>query len=178
MLVPELDDRLLPIAQAAFHFEPGVAADYLSPRFLPWAADVATTGWYGFPQHEGVVKISNHGPGTRVDPAAERSVPPEREASVRTFLQKSLPGLTEARMVRTRACLYCDTFDGDFFIDAHPERPGLIVASGGSGHAFKFAPLLGELVADSVGGVEREERARFGWRERREGRGEAARSKR
>jgi sarcosine oxidase / L-pipecolate oxidase len=177
VLVPELDDRLLPIAQAVFHLEPGVAADYLSPRFLPWAADIATTGWYGFPQHEGVVKIANHGPGTRVDPAAERSVPPEREASVRTFLQKSLPGLAEARVVRTRACLYCDTFDGDFFIDAHPERPGLIVASGGSGHAFKFAPLLGELVADSVAGVERDERARFGWRKRREGRGEAARSK-
>ena len=177
VLVPELEDRLVPIAQAVFHFEPGVSADYLSPRFLPWGADIATTGWYGFPQHEGVVKIANHGPGTRVDPAAERSVPPEREAPVRAFLRESLPGLAEARLVRTRACLYCDTFDGDFFIDAHPQRPGLVVASGGSGHAFKFAPMLGEIIADAVAGVGREGRERFGWRERAEGRGEAARSK-
>lgn len=177
VLVPELADRLVPIAQAVFHFEPGAAADYLSPRFLPWGADIATTGWYGFPQHEGVVKVANHGPGTRVDPAAERGVSEESEAAVRAFLQESLPGLAEAPVVRARACLYCDTFDGDFFIDAHPERPGLVVASGGSGHAFKFAPLLGEVVADAVAGVERGERARFGWRERREGRVEAARSK-
>jgi len=40
--------------------------------------------------------------------------------------------------------------DGDFLIDQDPRREGLVVAAGGSGHAFKFAPLLGSMIADAV----------------------------
>jgi len=177
VLVPELADRLAPIAQDVFHFAPGGPADYAGPRFLPWAADIARAGWYGFPLHEGVVKIANHGPGRRVEPSAPRAVPPEREAVFRNFLKDSLPGLVGAPVVRTRVCLYCDTFDGDFLIDQHPARPGLVVAAGGSGHAFKFATILGEVIADAAAGARREERLRFAWRERTSARLEAARSK-
>ena len=53
------------------------------------------------------------------------------------------------------------TPDTDFVIDA--DGP-LVVACGCSGHAFKFGPALGELVADIALGVEREERAMFSMR--------------
>jgi hypothetical protein len=43
-------------------------------------------------------------------------------------------------------CIYADTFDGHWLIDHHPVRKGIFVATGGSGHAFKFAPILGQLV--------------------------------
>jgi hypothetical protein len=46
-------------------------------------------------------------------------------------------------MINERLCFYCDTFDGDFWIDKDPERPGPLVSAGGSGHAFKFSPLIG-----------------------------------
>jgi len=60
--------------------------------------------------------------------------------------------------------MYCDSFDGDLFIAADPDREGLVVASGGSGHGFKFAPALGAIVADVL--EERDNRftRRFAWR--------------
>jgi len=60
--------------------------------------------------------------------------------------------------------MYCDSFDGDLFIAADPEREGLVVASGGSGHAFKFAPALGAIVADVVEGNDNRFALRFAWR--------------
>ncbi len=175
IVVPELADRLVPIGQSVFHFEPTGDVPLEPPSFLPWAADIATTGWYGLPAHEGVLKLANHGPGVRVDPAAPRVVGPEREAFFRAFLAQRLPALAAARLVRTRLCLYCDSFDGDFFIDAHPERSGLVVAAGGSGHAFKFAPVLGGMIADAAEGRGAELRRRFAWRERGAARTEDAR---
>lgn len=166
LLIPELADRLTPVAQAVFHFEIPSAASFTSPEFPPWAADIGRTGWYGFPAHAGVVKIANHGPGAVVDPRAPRLVSPDVEPRFRAFLRASLPALAPSPLVKTRLCLYCDSFDGDFFIDRHPEREGLVVASGGSGHAFKFAPVLGPIVADVVTGVApRAEARRFRFRE-------------
>lgn len=178
LLVPELADRLTPIGQPVFHFDPPAGVPLVPPSFLPWAADIGTTGWYGFPVHAGVLKIANHGPGMRVDPAKERIVPTTWEATFRAFLERSLPDVAAAPVVRTRLCLYCDSFDGDFFIGAHPERRGLVVAAGGSGHAFKFAPLLGKAIADAVEGVSREMWSRFAWRERSVERSEEARATR
>ncbi|MEE8116240.1 MAG: hypothetical protein V3T28_03945, partial [Gemmatimonadales bacterium] len=45
-----------------------------------------------------------------------------------------------------------------------PERDGLTVASGGSGHGFKFAPVLGAIIADAVVGRGNRWLARFRWR--------------
>ncbi|NUO52419.1 MAG: FAD-dependent oxidoreductase [Polyangiaceae bacterium] len=175
VIVPEVADRLVPIAQSVFHFDPPASAKLEPPDFLPWAADIGTTGWYGFPRHTGVLKIANHGPGIVVDPAAPRVVAPEREEFFRAFLRAKLPRIAEAPVTKTRACLYCDSFDGDFFIDAHPERKGLVVAAGGSGHAFKFAPALGWLIADAAEGLRPERRARFAWRNKGAARTEDAR---
>ena len=72
----------------------------------------------------------------------------ETEARCREFLRETFPELARAPLDSTRSCLYCDTADGDFWIDQDPRREGLIVAAGGCGHAFKFAPLLGEIIAD------------------------------
>ena len=61
--------------------------------------------------------------------------------------------------------MYCDTFDGDFLIDQDPNREGLIVAGGGSGHGFKFAPVIGGVVADVVEGRDNRWAKRFKWRD-------------
>jgi glycine/D-amino acid oxidase-like deaminating enzyme len=85
---------------------------------------------------------------------------------LRTFLTDSIPALASAPVVTTRVCMYCDAFDGDLLIGADPDRDGLIVASGGSGHAFKFAPVLGDLIADAVESKSSRWSARFAWRRR------------
>lgn len=164
-LLPELERAMWPVGQPVFHFAPGNPQEFTPPGFPVWAAGVHTDGWYGFPAvEEGVVKVANHGPGLRADPRGPRLVPPEEEAHFRAFLQQALPGLAQAPVRRTRLCFYCDTFDGDFWIGRHPQRENLFVCAGGSGHAFKFAPLLGGLIADVVEDRPNRYAGRFAWR--------------
>jgi glycine/D-amino acid oxidase-like deaminating enzyme len=100
----------------------------------------------------------------------------DEEARVHEFLRDSLPDLAGAPIVHRRLCLYCDTFDGDFWIDRDPAHPGLVVAAGDSGHGFKFAPIIGGLVADVVEGKPNRWAGRFRWRQRLRDRREAARA--
>ena len=148
-----------------WHLRPSDPRAFTPERFPVFTADVARTGYYGFPLHprEGVVKIGNHGPGV-VAPAPDLTVPAERTDALRAFLRRHLPGLADAEVVRTRYCPYSDTQDEDFWIASDPELRGVTVAAGGSGHAFKFAPVLGRLVADAVEGREGELAAKFRWR--------------
>ena len=81
-----------------------------------------------------------------------------------SFLKMTLPELVDAPLVHTRRCLYTDTLDGHFWIDNHPEIKGLSVSSGGSGHGFKMAPLLGEIAADVVEEKSHQFSQRFRWR--------------
>ncbi len=133
------------------------------PAFPVWGADIARTGWYGFPAgDDGVVKIGHHGNGYPGDPDRPPDVADEWEERCRAFLRESLPKLASAPMVGSRTCFYCDSRDGDFWIDRDPDRTGLVVATGGSGHGFKFAPVLGDLVAAAVEGFAPV--PRFRWR--------------
>jgi glycine/D-amino acid oxidase-like deaminating enzyme len=167
VLVPDLARFMRPVAQPIFYFAPEDISPYKPECFPVWAADLSRTGWYGFPAtSDGTVKVSNHGPGRQVHPDDGREVTPEEEARCRAFLKGTFPGLAEAPLVSRRTCLYCDTWDGNFYIDHHPARNGLVIATGGSGHAFKFAPVLGSLIADVVERKPNSYAHRFAWRER------------
>jgi len=150
-LLPHLSGVMWTVGQPVVHLTVECAAEWQAPRFPVWAADISRTGWYGFPALEdGTLKIGRHGAGRRVHPDAPRTVEPSDIALCREFVNESLPALSGARIAATRLCLYCDTFDGDFWIDRDSERAGLIVAAGDSGHGFKFAPVLGPLIADVI----------------------------
>jgi glycine/D-amino acid oxidase-like deaminating enzyme len=146
-----------------FHLRPSDPAPFGADRFPTFTADIARTGFYGFPLHRtGVVKVANHSAGRVLAPDAPRAVTEDETARMRRFVRETFPGLADAEVVSTRLCLYADTPDGDFWIGRDPARPGLTVATGGSGHAFKFAPVLGNIVADAVEGVANPYTARFG----------------
>ncbi len=167
-LLPELQPVMHSTGHPVFHLQPADPAPFSHPDFAVFTADVANTGWYGFPVHPraGVVKIANHGVGRPVHPEHdERVVTPEDEAALRRFLAGDLPGLAGAPIVYTRRCLYNDTLDEHLWIDRHPEIEGLTVAAGGSGHAFKMAPVLGGLIADAVLGERNRWLAKFRWRQ-------------
>jgi glycine/D-amino acid oxidase-like deaminating enzyme len=166
-LLPELAGVLRPTGQPVFHLLPADPARFSPPRFVVFGADSSRTGWYGFPAHPdtGVVKIANHGPGWPVDPAHDpRTVDDSHVQRLREFLANTFPELAGAPVVYTRCCLYCDTPDEHFWISQHPENPALTVAAGDSGHAFKFAPVLGQLIADAVEGRPNATGDRFQWR--------------
>ncbi|MEP6936721.1 MAG: FAD-dependent oxidoreductase [Chthoniobacterales bacterium] len=152
--------------QPVFHLKPGNPELFVAKTFPVFGADISTTGYYGFPVgREGVVKIANHGPGREMSPeSTNRVVTAEEENSLREFLSSTFPSLADATIVDTRICFYCDTHDGNFWIAPDPERPGLIVAAGDNGHGFKFAPVLGELIADAVEGRVNPLSQKFRWR--------------
>ncbi|MBX3046171.1 MAG: FAD-dependent oxidoreductase [Anaerolineales bacterium] len=177
-LLPWLQNVIWSTAQPVMHFQVPAAelARYQPPLFPVWTADVGKTGWYGFPaQADGTLKLANHGPGWPMDPTLPRFMPEGTEAMFRKFFAESLPGLKDAPRTFERLCFYSDTFDGDFWIDQDPERPGLVVSAGGSGHAFKFTPLIGKVTADVVEGKPNKYAHRFAWRERGEVTAEEAR---
>lgn len=155
-IVPELSGEFRAIGQPVFHLVPEDTALFSALRFPVFGADISRTGYYGFPlSSSGVVKIANHGVGRLLDPASEREVTAAEEAHLRAFLQHTFPDLAGAKIAATRLCVYCDTGDEHFWIARDPAREGLTIATGGSGHGFKFAPVLGDLIADAMEGVDR-----------------------
>ncbi len=165
-LHPDLSGVMWPVAQDVLHFVANPIERFRPPAFPVFTADVSRTGWYGFPAlADGTIKIANHGAGRRIDPGGERDVLPETELKFRNFFAHTFPDLLNAPKIHSRVCFYTDTFDGDFWIDQDPVREGLIVASGGSGHAFKFAPVLGPLIADVVERKPHPTASRFAWRD-------------
>jgi glycine/D-amino acid oxidase-like deaminating enzyme len=152
--------------QPVFHLKPKQPELFVSERFPVFGADITTTGYYGFPlNRDGVVKIANHGPGREMSPESpRRAVTTEDEKNLREFLSSTFPALADAPIVYSRVCMYCDTHDGHFWIARDPDREGLTIAAGDCGHGFKFAPVLGEIIADAVEGKDNPLLAKFRWR--------------
>ena len=83
-----------------------------------------------------------------VDPdTCARAVSERDEMLIRAMVAEHLPA-ANGQLAAAKTCLYTMTPDGDFIIDRLPECPQIIVASPCSGHGFKFAPVIGEILAD------------------------------
>jgi glycine/D-amino acid oxidase-like deaminating enzyme len=165
-LLPFTKNFFRATGHAVFHLKPRQRELFEPHRFPVFGADLSSTGFYGFPlSREGVVKIARHGPGREMPPDSPgRVVTAEEERRMREFLAETFPTLADAPVVYSRICFYCDTHDGDFWIARDPERAGLVVAAGDSGHGFKFAPVLGELIADVVEEKNNPLLEKFRWR--------------
>lgn len=118
--------------------------------FPVYMAETPGGFFYGFPVVDGNGhKLARHDGGDIVaDPAAvERAVAPGEEADCRAFVQAHLP--TANGPVRAaKVCLYTLTPDQHFILDVHPQHANVAVAAGFSGHGFKFASAVGEVLAD------------------------------
>jgi len=166
-LLPYLSDVLWTVFQPIFHFQVADMDLFTPPNFVVWAADIATTGWYGFPAiQDRRFKIANHGSGWRFHPDEPRVMPADQEEKFRGFLRGTFPALVDAPVLYNRLCAYCDSWDGNLWIDHDPDRPGLLVATGDSGHAFKFTPLLGKIIADILERRPNQFASKFAWRAR------------
>jgi sarcosine oxidase len=105
--------------------------------------------FYGFPaETDGVKAAKHHHAGETVDPDHyDRAVSTADEDVIRTALKAHVPD-AGGRLLAARTCLYTTTPDGNFILDRLPGCPQIIVASPCSGHGFKFAPVIGEILAD------------------------------
>jgi glycine/D-amino acid oxidase-like deaminating enzyme len=165
-LLPFTKNLFRASGQPVFHLKPSRPDLFVPERFPVFGADITTTGYYGFPlNRDGIVKIANHGPGREMSPESpQRAVTSEEEENLRKFLSWAFPTLADAPIVHTRLCMYCETHDGNFWIARDPEREGLVIAAGDCGHGFKFAPVLGEIIADAVDGKSNPILEKFRWR--------------
>jgi sarcosine oxidase len=66
---------------------------------------------------------------------------------VRAALEKRIPALNGPTL-SALVCLYENSPDEHFLIDHLPDRPNVIFGGGFSGHGFKFATVVGEILAD------------------------------
>jgi sarcosine oxidase len=149
--VPDLRLPLEVERMPVFWFEPKVPAADVSVGRLPmWLIDTGADGvFYGFPYDpEAGLKVSRHHSGEVVDPdrvdRAEHLADVER---VRAFMRRNMPA-ADGLLREATVCLYTNTPDFGFVIDVHPAVPGVAFASACSGHGFKFAPVVGEILAD------------------------------
>ncbi|MGN6742154.1 MAG: N-methyl-L-tryptophan oxidase [Amnibacterium sp.] len=148
---PELLGDRLPLTvtrKVVAHFEP-IDPHGLTPDRLPGFVFGGDAFHYGFPLLPGDgVKIARHDGGEPTTPGTvDRVVRPEEAQSLRAVLAERIPAAA-GPLLRAYTCLYTMSPDGDFVLGPLPGAPSCIVATGDSGHAFKFVPLLGELLAD------------------------------
>ncbi|KAF2724863.1 FAD dependent oxidoreductase [Polychaeton citri CBS 116435] len=84
-------------------------------------------------------------------------IPQEGIDACRGFLAKAIPDLADRPFTHTKICWYTDTPTADWLIDYHPKYKGLFVATGGSGHGYKFLPIIGERILDVISRQSRDE---------------------
>lgn len=147
-------------------------------------------GMFIIPPRDRILKVARHGYGysnPTTIPHPERpnesitvslprtilddpnlQIPPEGDKACRDFLRKAIPEMGNRPFVHTRLCWYTDTPTGNWLITYHPNYKGLFVATGGSGHGYKFLPIVGERIVDVLEGVDRDDlgkelRQRWTW---------------
>jgi sarcosine oxidase len=121
-------------------------------RFPIFIADTPGGVYYGLPALDGRgVKLARHyGAAELSGPElVQRTLGPADEQGVREFVRVYLPGADGPRRDAS-VCLYTLTPDRHFLIDRHPEAAEVVLAAGFSGHGFKFAPVVGEVLTDLV----------------------------
>lgn len=107
--------------------------------------------FYGFPHVElPGVKVARHHTGDFVDPdSVDRTITSDDEARLRRAIQSRIPALN-GDVLNGVVCVYEDSPDEHFVIDRVPDHPNVVYAGGFSGHGFKFASVIGEILADLV----------------------------
>lgn len=150
----ELNLPLRVTRQVVYRFEPVGSMDLFRAERMPVYIREMERGQpllYGFPStapdSEGV-KVGLHGSNDFCTPeTVDRTVSPIDERTIRERLAEALP-LLAGRLLHAETCLYTMTPDENFVIDTHPALPQVTLAAGFSGHGFKFASVLGEVLAD------------------------------
>ncbi len=144
-LLPQLAPHLWVERNVLFWFEPrGEQAAFA--RLPVYIVQDTDRNYYGFPYDPASgLKLAGLHFGDRVDPdTVDREPSAADEERVRAWLRRRMP-LANGERRRAQVCLYTNSPDGHFIID----RDGPVTyASACSGHGFKFASAVGEILAD------------------------------
>ena len=141
--------------QVAFWFSPARRPELVVPRKFPiwiWEWEPGHQA-YGFPDAGDGVKVARHHDGGHTDIAQlERRVFEAEVRDIRALVGRLLPDAA-GELRASSVCCYTDAPDGHFVVGPLPGIPEVLVVSPCSGHGFKFAPVIAEIVADAVTGA-------------------------
>ncbi|KZS88241.1 FAD dependent oxidoreductase [Sistotremastrum niveocremeum HHB9708] len=174
----DLGKKLLATGQclATIQLSPSEAETYRNfPVILDWSS-----GFYVFPPNDdNVVKAAIHAAGyVNPQPSSNPSnvistpvtldsepnsshlrIPAQASALLREHLRSVYPQLADKEWLGTRVCWYTDTPDGNWIIDFVTGSHNVLFATGGSGHAYKFLPIIGSIVQKRLEGTLEDELA-------------------
>lgn len=134
-----------------------------------------STGINLFPPYKGETKVLRRSPGYKntieienPNPMANDKIsisyprtsitnpsdwmPKDAEDSIRENLKEIMPSLYKRPFDRTKLCWLTQTPTANFLIDYHPECENVLLATGGSAHAWKFVPIIGDKIVDFMEG--------------------------
>jgi sarcosine oxidase len=152
-LVPELAPLFRVARQPLLWLEPQ-EPELFRPERFPIFVWEWKPGWafYGFPDVGEGFKVAVHHHGEQTTPeSADRELRPADEEVIRELVRRFFPA-GDGALRSAAVCLYTNTPDEHFVLDLLPRDERVIVASPCSGHGFKFAPAIGELLADLATG--------------------------
>ena len=149
-LLPALDEYLQPERQVLSWFQPADPATFAPERFPVFVGDTPLGHYYGFPVYDVPgFKLGRFHHREEYGTPAELAREPDREDErlLREFAEAYFPEGSGPTM-RLSTCMFTNTPDEHFLLDRHPEHPNVVVGAGFSGHGFKFASAVGEILAD------------------------------
>jgi len=149
-LVPALADLAVPERQVLAWLQPERPEWFAPERFPVFNLEVPEGRFYGFPVFAvpGFKFGKYHHLGETGDPdTLLRPATPADEALLRDFAARYFPA-GAGPTLSLRACMFTNTPDEHFILDRHRTYPALVLASPCSGHGYKFASVIGEILAD------------------------------
>lgn len=149
-LISELGVPLTVMRQVPLWLAPPDLSPFRRDVFPIWIAEVPAGHFYGLPALDvrGHKTARHYGaPELKSPDEIDRTVTAADEEPVRQFLREHLPA-GDGPVRHSSICIYTLTPDRHFLIDRHPRHENVFVAAGFSGHGFKFAPVVGEILAD------------------------------
>ncbi|HLW60034.1 MAG TPA: N-methyl-L-tryptophan oxidase [bacterium] len=148
-VVPDLALPLEVERVALCWFEPRAhIEEFMRVPICLWEDDGVSAGGFPYIEGQGIKSAFHHAHGERTTPQTIRREVSEAEvAQIRAHLATLMPDAPGTlRAVAT--CMYTNTPDQHFIIDRHPAHPNVVLACGFSGHGFKFACVVGDVLAD------------------------------
>lgn len=150
--------------QVQLWIRPQTPSLFRRDRFPVFLVDSSEGPFYGLPMLDprGLKVARHYGGQEAIQPDdLDPHVRVGDEVPVMAFLRSFLPDAADGPCTAASICRYTLTPDRHFVLDRHPEFPQVAVACGFSGHGFKFAPVVGEAMADICDGVQRPDLAFF-----------------
>lgn len=156
-IIPSLKTELTVTKQMIAWMNPKKWDAFKLGNFPCWFIEDPERGfYYGFPILPAAkfggplgLKLAHHHNGEITDPDhVNRDTPASMEENIRYVLSKYIPDANDA-ILSVKSCLYTNSNDSNFIIDHLPGYDKRVtIACGFSGHGFKFASAVGEILAD------------------------------